>query len=60
MAINFKENDAVLQGDVLIILEAMKMEHSIKAPVDGVILAVHYKVGDQVDEAVQLIEFEEN
>ena len=36
----------------------MKMEHTIKAPMDGTVSAVHYGVGDQVDEGVDLIDFE--
>ena len=46
------------RAEVLVVLEAMKMEHAIKAPVDGTVLAVHYGVGDQVDEGVDLIDFE--
>ena len=39
----------VARGEILLILEAMKMEHEIKADVDGAIEAVMVKVGDQVD-----------
>lgn len=38
----------VKQGDVLMILEAMKMEHRIIAPYDGVVSAIRYKVGQAV------------
>jgi len=59
VAVNVTANSAVSAGDTLVVLEAMKMEHAIKAPVDGRVTAVHYGVGDQVDEGVDLIAFEE-
>jgi 3-methylcrotonyl-CoA carboxylase alpha subunit len=48
----------VKKGDPLMILEAMKMEHTITAPADGVVKEVHYAAGDQVLEGVELIAFE--
>jgi 3-methylcrotonyl-CoA carboxylase alpha subunit len=39
-------------------MEAMKMEHTIAAPADGTVTAVHFKTGEQVDEGTELIEFE--
>ncbi|KAI8843527.1 carbamoyl-phosphate synthase L chain, ATP binding domain-containing protein [Chytriomyces cf. hyalinus JEL632] len=51
--------DTVTKGQNLIILEAMKMEHVIKSPKDGVIKRVHYKVGDIVAEGKVLVSFEE-
>ena len=45
----------VSKGDLLVILEAMKMEHRIVAPRDGVIEQVHVSVGDQVDNAQLLV-----
>lgn len=42
------EKEKVKVGDTILILEAMKMEHAIKADKDGVILKLHYKVGDLV------------
>ncbi|NCF43266.1 MAG: ATP-grasp domain-containing protein [Proteobacteria bacterium] len=47
--------DEVSKGDLLVILEAMKMEHRIVAPRDGVVEAVHVGVGDQVDNAQLLV-----
>jgi len=49
----------VKTGDVLIIMEAMKMEHSIKAPMDGVVINIPYSKGDLVNEGALLIEMEE-
>ena len=51
--------DAVKAGDALMILEAMKMEHTIAAPVDGTVAAVHFEAGDQVEEGIALAAFEE-
>jgi 3-methylcrotonyl-CoA carboxylase alpha subunit len=45
----------VRQGQPLIVIEAMKMEHTIAAPRDGTVEAVRYVVGDLVDEGVELI-----
>ena len=47
----------VSRGAPLLILEAMKMEHTIAAPADGVVETVHFRVGEQVDEGVELIAF---
>jgi len=52
-----KAGRKVAKGAPLIILEAMKMEHTIAAPADGTVEAVHYRVGDQVEEGVELIAF---
>ena len=42
------EGDAVSEGDVVLILEAMKMENSIAAPVAGTVLSAPFKSGDSV------------
>jgi 3-methylcrotonyl-CoA carboxylase alpha subunit len=47
----------VAKGQPLIVLEAMKMEHTIKAPADGTVEAVRYGVGDQVEDGAELIGF---
>jgi 3-methylcrotonyl-CoA carboxylase alpha subunit len=47
--------EAVRQGQPLIVVEAMKMEHTIAAPRDGTIEAVRYAVGDLVEEGAELI-----
>jgi 3-methylcrotonyl-CoA carboxylase alpha subunit len=50
--------DRVARGAPLLVLEAMKMEHTITAPGDGRIVQLHYAEGDQVEEGATLIEFE--
>jgi 3-methylcrotonyl-CoA carboxylase alpha subunit len=48
----------VARGAPLLVLEAMKMEHTIRAPSEGRISAVHYGEGDLVDEGAELVDFE--
>jgi len=48
----------VSRGDTLVVLEAMKMELSIRAPRDGAIRAVHVKAGQLVQPNVELLELE--
>ena len=47
--------DTVTKGQALLVMEAMKMEHTITAPDNGKVEEVFYKVGDQVTEGVELI-----
>ena len=51
--------DSVEEGQPLLVMEAMKMEHTIKAHKNTVIDEVLYAVGDLVDEGAELIRFEE-
>ena len=46
--INVKAGDAVKKGDVLCVLEAMKMENDIMAPADGVVASVEISQGASV------------
>ncbi|HYD56723.1 MAG TPA: acetyl/propionyl/methylcrotonyl-CoA carboxylase subunit alpha [Burkholderiales bacterium] len=48
----------VKKGDDLLILEAMKMEHTISAPADGVVKEIHFGAGEQVLEGAQLVTIE--
>lgn len=50
------EGDKIKAGDTLLILEAMKMEHSIKSPKDAVIKKVHFKQGENVQAEDLLVE----
>jgi len=49
------EGDAVEAGQVLLIMEAMKMEHSVTAPQSGTVAQVTVALGDQVDADALLI-----
>lgn len=46
---------SVQRGDILLTLEAMKMEHALKAPRDGVVEQIATSVGDQVKEGAVLV-----
>jgi 3-methylcrotonyl-CoA carboxylase alpha subunit len=46
------------KGAPLLILEAMKMEHTIAAPSAGVVKAFRFNVGEQVTDGAELVEFE--
>ena len=50
--------DRVGRGAPLLVLEAMKMEHTIVAPGDGRVAALRYAEGDQVEEGAVLLDFE--
>jgi 3-methylcrotonyl-CoA carboxylase alpha subunit len=58
IALKIEAGAKVERGQALLVMEAMKMEHTIRAPADGVVEKIHYKVGEQVDEGVELIHFE--
>jgi 3-methylcrotonyl-CoA carboxylase alpha subunit len=48
----------VTRGEPLLVLEAMKMEHTLTAPADGRVATVFHAEGDQVDEGAELISFQ--
>jgi len=50
--------DRVAAGAPLLVLEAMKMEHTVAAPAAGRIAALHYGEGDQVAEGAVLLDLE--
>jgi 3-methylcrotonyl-CoA carboxylase alpha subunit len=45
----------VRRGETLLVLEAMKMEHSVTAPSDGIVERLNYAVGDLVEEGAELL-----
>ncbi|MFC3532817.1 acetyl-CoA carboxylase biotin carboxyl carrier protein subunit [Vogesella facilis] len=49
---------AIAKGEPLLILEAMKMEHTIAAPADGKVLAFYFAAGEQVSDGDELVDFE--
>ena len=50
VAVSVKPGQAVVRGQPLVVIEAMKTEHSLIAPFDGMVEAVRVSVGEQVDE----------
>ena len=57
VAVHVKAGDRVMRGAPLLAIEAMKMEHVLTAPADGVIERLHVSEGTQVAEAVTLVDF---
>jgi 3-methylcrotonyl-CoA carboxylase alpha subunit len=55
VSIAVKSGDKVQKGQALAVMEAMKMEHTIAAPADGVVAEVLYAPGDQVTEGAELL-----
>src|SRR5437762_1572032 len=58
VAIHVKPGDAVVQGQVVMLLEAMKMELPIRAPNDGTVSAVHRKEGELVQADAVLLDLD--
>lgn len=48
----------VVKGTPLMIMEAMKMEHTIRAPADGIVNAFYFQAGELVSGGAELIQFE--
>jgi biotin carboxyl carrier protein len=57
--VHVKAGDAVKKGDILVLLEAMKMELPIRAPGDAKIAAVHCRDGELVPADAPLIDLDE-
>ena len=55
VAVRVAPGDHVRRGDPLMLVEAMKMEHSICAPFDGEVREICFAVGDQVEEGSELL-----
>ncbi len=55
VSVNVSEGQSVKKGDVLVVLEAMKMENEIKAPRDGSISSVAVSKGASVDTGATLV-----
>ncbi|WP_373089974.1 acetyl-CoA carboxylase biotin carboxyl carrier protein subunit, partial [Zhongshania sp.] len=52
------EGSVVKKGDPLLIMEAMKMEHTIRAPSDGTVKAFYYQPGELVSGGAELLQLE--
>ena len=57
VAVMASRGQQVKKGEALVIMEAMKMEHTIAAPSDGLVEEVLYQVGDQVADGAPLLAF---
>ena len=57
-AVNVAVGDTVSVGQELVILEAMKMQHALAAPVSGKVTALKYAVGEVVEEAALVFSIE--
>ena len=53
------EGQEVKEGETLAVMEAMKMEHSLKSPKDGVVSKILFNEGSLVEGQVELIVVEE-
>ena len=60
IAVVAKAGDSVLEGDRLLVMEAMKMEHAITAAQDGVIAEMLVSEGDQVEQGALLVRMQED
>ena len=58
IALSVQAGDQVRAGQVLLVVEAMKMEHNVAAPRDGVVAEVACEVGDRVEDGVELVTLE--
>ncbi len=56
--IKFSENDVVKKGDVVVVLESMKVLNELRSSVNGRIKKIHCNVGDQVGPFELLVEIE--
>lgn len=54
------ENQAVNKGDALLVMEAMKMEYTLKADISATVEKIFYKISDQVSLGHLLIQLKEN
>jgi len=55
-----QEKQSVKKGEILLILEAMKMEHKIMASQDGLVQRIFYKEGERVSQGEDLVELKGN
>jgi len=58
VAVEVRPGVSVSAGDVICVLEAMKMKNLIRAPRDGVIASVEVSPGQSVDYGAVLVKFE--
>lgn len=57
VVVHVEDGAAVSAGTALLAVEAMKVEHTIRAPADGTVASVNFSVGDRVAEGAELVSF---
>jgi 3-methylcrotonyl-CoA carboxylase alpha subunit len=60
VAILVEPDEQVELGQTLMVMEAMKMEHSLKAPAAGCVREFYFKAGELVDGGAELLAFQAN
>ena len=60
VTIEVKEGDVVEEGQVILILEAMKMQNEIQAPISGTVKSIHCEEGQSIEANVPLVVIEPN
>ena len=58
LAVKVTAGDAVTRGQRLLVVEAMKMEHALLAPFDGIVVSLHAEIGQHVAEGALLVRVE--
>ena len=58
VSVNVKPGDTVKTGDILLILESMKIKNEITSPQDGTVAAVHVEEGAYVKRREPLVDIE--
>jgi 3-methylcrotonyl-CoA carboxylase alpha subunit len=56
VSLKVRKDSIVKKGDILVVIEAMKMEYLIRAPYDGIISKVYFKENDQIEIGQKTIE----
>lgn len=59
LEVKVADGQTVEAGELLLVMEAMKMEHRIVAPTDGVVAKINFSMGDQVQQGDVLVEMSE-
>ncbi|MBG01698.1 MAG: acetyl-CoA carboxylase biotin carboxylase subunit [Acidimicrobiaceae bacterium] len=60
IAVNVSEGETVKEGDVLVVVEAMKMEHKIVATGPATVINIHFQPGDSVDTGDLLVSLQQD
>lgn len=60
VSVKVKKGDSVKKGDVLMVIEAMKMEYLIRAPFTGAIKKINFKENEQIEIGQLTLELSEN